>query len=75
MRYYVLFRSDGVSAEGDMGYNAAKYYDTLEEAVGAAQRIFEADQIRSADEYCIRGIEPDTFPEESTDYDIYGNEI
>ena len=70
MRYYVLFSSDGESAEGDF-----KYHDTLEEAVKAAQRIFEADQTRSADEYFIRGAETDTFPEEITDYDIYGNEI
>lgn len=69
MQYYVLFAEDGESPDN------FKAHQTLDEAVTATEAIIARDDERSSDDYYIKGVEPNTFPEISEDYTVFGEEI
>lgn len=69
MKYFVLFAEDGESPDNFTAYQ------TLDEAVTAAEAIIARDNERNSDDYYIKGVEPDTFPEISEDYTVFGEEI
>lgn len=69
MQYYILFAEDGESPDNFTPHQ------TLDDAVKVAKEIVARDVERSSDNYYINGVEPDTFPEISEDYTVFGEEI
>ena len=69
MEYFVLFKEDGESPDN------FKAYQTLDEAVTAAKAIIARDFERISDDYYIKGVDPDTFPEVVKEFSVFGEEL